>query len=205
MSYLSENKILYENLSDKKSFDQDLDNLEKGCSQIQKSKIEYYENTKNRSFNMISDIYLILLNAIAIIPVSCCDLYFAINEESCLNNINYTGITLYQYLVVSGSYSLTTFTTILILTSCFYKNILSISILSNSINTQIYYICYTINNTFLLSWTILGLFIYSNQIDVEGYTDNTDSTCSYNLYTYMIVQFILKIIYIICSICFHFI
>jgi hypothetical protein len=119
----------------------------------------------------------ILLIIIIILPMAICDIYYAINDDTCVhNNIPKLNLTLYKYLLVSGIQTLC-----ILLLSCF--------LIYYNIQFECFHIVYNIigyiNTLFTIIWTIIGSVIFWGYLDIDD--------CSNNVYEYMFTSLIIKL------------
>jgi hypothetical protein len=135
-------------------------------------------------------IYIIISTIIVVIPISICDIYFALKNKTCSQKKNSIGITLYEYLLVSGCYSLIS-VTIFLYTNTYKKTCIPIYTgLSPHLQTNLYFTWITTNIMFIISWMILGGFIIWFDFNIIY------NNCNSQLLSYLVVQFIMKITYL---------
>jgi len=153
-------------------------------------------NNKEFKPTNYKNIYIIISTVITIVPISICDIYFAFKNKTCSQKMSPISITLYQYLLISGIYSLisvSVFLYNLFLKKKYLPNFLG---LSSHLQTNLYFMWIITNITFITLWMIIGGFIVWFNYDV--YHD-----CNEQLMNYLIVQFIMKITYLFYVSCLH--
>jgi len=138
--------------------------------------------------------YMIGTTLIIIVPISICDIYFALANEICIKNSNPMSINLYQYLLISGVYSLISVS--IFLYSLLQKIPMNIQCLSSNCQYNLYNMAFHTNVAFIIFWMIIGGFII-------WFYDDDYSNCNNNLYNYLIVEFVLKITYIAYTSCLY--
>ena len=121
--------------------------------------------------------------ALLYLPTIICNLHFALNDKSCVNNPNPTfGINLSDFLYVDAIASLITI--IVIILFVFYN-------ITNNILDKLYNIYIHCYSVFLLGWTIIGCLIFWIYIDT--------SSCGSSVYKYMFVLLLIKFIIQLCN------
>lgn len=141
------------------------------------------ENTNtihsNTNFLGIKIIAMILI-LVCWLPIIICDIYYAYNDNSCVNShVDKININLKQYLQVSGL-SLGCFAFIFII------YILSLNENLSHISLGLFVILFYFFIMFLFAWDIIGGVIF------WGYMDN--SLCSNGIYNYVFASLIIKYI-----------
>ena len=120
------------------------------------------------------------------LPLIICDIYFAINDDTCLHNkINKLQINMYDYLFVSGIWG------IIILMSCSLIKYYIIRQNYDEDNMLITFILYSSlsNKIFSTAWVILGSVMFWSILDTNN--------CSSTIYNYLFASMIIKSTYVI--------
>ena len=123
-----------------------------------------------------------IITIIIYLPMIICDVYYAYNDETCVNKYPADiDINLKQYLLVSALSTFIMINTYIIITN--YS-------INNQYNQNICFLFSTcvfmsLLGLFVLVWNILGAFIFWGSIYGKGY-------CSKHLTTYLFVSLIIK-------------
>ena len=142
---------------------------------------DIHQNAKNIIFfKILAFIIFILFN----FPIIFCDLYYAIKDNSCVNQkMDKLAVNMYDYLIVSGISSvIITFISILYI---FYfdkikdKKFVLFNILFILI---LYIIC-----LFTIGWNIIGSLIFWHYMD--------NNKCSNEVFNYLFASLIIKLIF----------
>jgi hypothetical protein len=187
-------------------YDPDHDNISNENSNI----IYYTDFTSNDNMSKIIEpkqeniwkvyfvkLFIIIFSGIYILPFAIFDLYFAWNEKKCMNDANKYGISIYQYLLIYGIYNSILYITIFL--NALFQDTNKKIIDFHNYNLQpiiLYHLCFIINTTFVISWTILGCIVYYSNLFLYNF-----SKCDKKFEIYMNIQFISKmfiILYLIC-------
>ena len=120
---------------------------------------------------------------ILIFPLSFCDLYFAVNDDSCVNlPAGKLAITMKTFLLVNGIYSFIMFGIVSVLICC-----ANLERLTESVGFQfISMIFETVIKLFSVSWIIVGSIIFWHLMD--------SSKCSDTTYNYLFASLIIRIV-----------
>jgi hypothetical protein len=122
----------------------------------------------------------ISLSFLITFPILCCDIYYGLNDKSCIkNHVDRFNINLKQYLLISGFYSLGMFLLWLIgimIHNKKNKKMLSLIALIMSFPSFV----------FILILDIIGAIIFWNDMD--------NSTCSGSVYNYVNTSLIIKFV-----------
>lgn len=137
-------------------------------------------NDKNIIFfkNLLS-LLIILLN----FPIIFCDFYYAIKDNSCVNQKMELILTMYDYLIVSGISSvIITFISILFI--FYFEKIKTTKfILFNILFILFLYII----GLFTIGWNIIGSLIFWHYMD--------NNKCSNEVFNYLFASLIIKLIF----------
>jgi len=140
--------------------------------------IDIHKNDKNIIFfKIVVSIIFILIN----FPIIFCDLYYAINDNTCVNQkMEKLAVNMYYYLIFSGIYSvIITFISLLFIfyfekiktTKCVLFNILFLYI----------------SGLFNISWNIIGSLIFWHYMD--------NNKCSNEVFNYLFASLIIKLVF----------
>lgn len=137
----------------------------------------------NDDENYIQNLKTILISILIFInfPIIFCDLYYAINDNTCVNQkMEKLAVNMYDYLIVSGIYSvIITFISLLFIfyfekiktTKCVLFNILF----------------FYISGLFNISWNIIGSLIFWHYMD--------NNKCSNEVFNYLFASLIIKLVF----------
>ena len=142
---------------------------------------------KNDDKNYIQPLKTILISILIVInfPIIFCDLYYAINDNTCINQkMEKLAVNMYDYLIVSGIYSLI-ITVISILFILFFIH----KIKNNDITilNYIFMLFLYISGLFNIIWNIIGSIIF------WSYMDNNQ--CSNEVFNYLFASLIIKLVF----------
>lgn len=116
-------------------------------------------------------------------PIIFCDLYYAFNDKTCVQNkIENLYINMYDYLIVSGIYSI--YIVLFLLCCILFKNKLYRNINKN--NSYLFIIFLAITFFFNISWNIVGVILFKKIIN--------NNTCSKEVFNYLFSSILLKLI-----------
>lgn len=125
-------------------------------------------------------IIIIFLILFCMLPIAICDIYYAYNDNSCVNShVDKININLKQYLQVSGLL-MCCFVFIFIFYTLSIND--NVSIISSCLFVTLFYLFMM----FTLAWDIIGGVIF------WAYMDN--SLCSNGIYNYVFASLIIKCI-----------
>jgi hypothetical protein len=110
-----------------------------------------------------------------------CDLYFAVNDNTCVNQIfKKLNVNMYDYLMVSSIHSVISLFIVFI-----YITTININDNNNCL-LLLSYIIGIFNKIFITVWTIIGSVIFWH------FMNNND--CSNTVYNYLFTSLIIKIV-----------
>lgn len=142
---------------------------------------DIHKNDKNIIFfKIVVSIIFTLLN----FPIIFCDFYYAINDNSCVNQkMDKLAVNMYDYLIVSGISSvIITFISILFI--FYFEKIKTTKfILFNILFILFLYII----GLFTIGWNIIGSLIFWNYMD--------NNKCSNEVFNYLFASLIIKLIF----------
>ena len=139
------------------------------------------KNNKNIIFfKIVVSIIFTLLN----FPIIFCDFYYAINDNSCVNQkIDKLAVNMYDYLIVSGISSVI-ITFISILSIFYFEKIKTTKfILFNILFILFLYII----GLFTIGWNIIGSLIFWHYMD--------NNKCSNEIFNYLFASLIIKLVF----------
>jgi len=145
------------------------------------------EKNQNDKTNIINCLKLIFVSILILVnfPIIFCDLYYAVNDKTCVNQkMEKLAVNMYDYLIVSGIYSLI-ITVISILFILFFIH----KIKNNDITILncVFMLFLYINSLFNISWNIIGSLIFWNYMD--------NNQCSNKVFNYLFASLIIKLIF----------
>jgi len=144
-------------------------------------------NSENDLQNYFKFLKAILISILIFInfPIIFCDLYYAVNDNTCINQkMDKLAVNMYDYLIVSGIYSVI-ITIILILFILFFIDKMK----NNEITTlnYIFMLFLYINGLFNISWNIIGSIIFWKYMD--------NNKCSNEVFNYLFASLIIKLVF----------
>ena len=140
------------------------------------------KNDLNNYFKLLKTILISILILINF-PIIFCDLYYAVNDNTCVNQkMEKLAVNMYYYLIVSGIYSVI-ITVISILFILFFINKMK----NNEIKTFYFFLFLSISSIFNISWNIIGSLIF------WSYMDNNQ--CSNEVFNYLFASLIIKLVF----------
>lgn len=142
---------------------------------IIRSILKSKKTIKNKSWIKF---YMILFYTCIICPFIFCDYYYSQNNNICVKQKTYTSLTMYVYLLISGTYFVFILAIIIL-------SIIFIDFLNLDKNNYIIKIFERIFLLFLISWTIIGTVIY--------WVYMNKSLCSINTNNYIFISLIIKL------------
>ena len=125
-------------------------------------------------------------------PIAICDIYYALNDTSCVTeNVQFMVINMKMYLFVSSLIAFATLGVIVCMIFLFdYTYNIRTSITRNDDDAEIYTcsnLCQQIFKWFNLSWLIVGCVLFWGYMDV--------SLCEYSIRNYLYSRFIIGIVF----------
>jgi hypothetical protein len=142
-----------------------------------------YTNVKDSSVSC-AKIFLIIFITLFSFPIIFCDLYFANNDNTCVNQkFEKLNVNMYQYLMVSGIYGSST---LFIINCCV---VLCDFSKFNDHTVLLFSILEFISKLFTTSWTIVGGVIFWHFMDI--------SICSNTVYNYLFASLVIKLVCIL--------
>jgi hypothetical protein len=140
-------------------------------------------NVKDSSVGC-AKIFLVIFITLFSFPIIFCDLYFANNDNTCVNQkFEKFNVNMYQYLMVSGIYgSSTLFIINCCVALCDFSKF-------NDEMTLLFSILEFISKLFTTSWTIVGAVIFWHFMD--------NGSCSNKVYNYLFASLIIKLVCIL--------
>lgn len=152
----------------------DLRTIQNNLNQIENKNIIYY-------FKIICISIFLFIN----FPIIFCDLYFAVNDNTCINQkMDKLNVNMYDYLIVSGIYS-----SIISIISVLFILFFIDTIKNNKIKivNYLFMLFLYVNGFFNIAWNIIGSLIF------WSYMDN--SQCSNQVFNYLFASLIIKLIF----------
>ena len=136
-------------------------------------------SSESRFLKFVSLFVILIL----IFPLSFCDLYFAVNDKSCVNlSAGKLAINMQTFLLVNGIYSFIMFGIVTVLICC-----TNLERLDESVGFKfISMIFETVIKLFSLVWIIIGSVIFWQLMD--------SSRCSDTTYNYLFASLIIRIV-----------
>ena len=139
------------------------------------------ENNLQNYFKFLKTILIFILIVINF-PIIFCDLYYAVNDKTCVKQeIEKLALNMYDYLIVSGLYSLI-ITVISILFILFFIDKMK----NNEVKTRNFFLFLFIISLFNVIWNIIGSLIFWHYMD--------NSQCSNQVFDYLFASLIIKLI-----------
>jgi hypothetical protein len=141
------------------------------------------QNDERIEIQIFIKLIAIVITVVLCSPIIICDIYFAVNDNTCVNNdVKNIDLTLKDYLMVSGIYNL------FMLIFCIFSIIIKLKIdciegikILDNLNL----------NIFNEIWNIVGAILFWGLM-------NTDE-CSRTTYNYVYATLIIKLISMICT------
>ena len=140
-------------------------------------------NVIDSSVNWLK-LFMIFFITLFSFPIIFCDLYFANNNTTCVNQkFDKLNVNMYNYLMVSGIYSGSTL--FIIICYILYCDLTKF----NNDTLFLFSIIEFINKLFISSWTIVGCVIFWHFMD--------NDSCSNKVYNYLFASLVIKLVCIL--------
>lgn len=140
-------------------------------------------NVIDSSVNWLK-LFMIFFITLFSFPIIFCDLYFANNDTTCVNQkFDKLNVNMYDYLMVSGIYSGSTL--FIIICYILYCDLTKF----NNDTLFLFSIIEFINKLFISSWTIAGGVIFWHFMD--------NGSCSNKVYNYLFASLVIKLVCIL--------
>jgi hypothetical protein len=146
------------------------------------------EKNKNNETNIINCLKLIFVSILIFInfPLIFCDLYYAFNDNTCVNQkIDKLAVNMYDYLIVSGLYSLIISIISIIFTVFFIDKMKNTK--TTTLNYSFFMLFLYITGLFNIIWNIIGSIIFWKYMD--------NNQCSNQVSNYLFTSLIIKLIF----------
>lgn len=166
----------------------DIESLKKKIDNLKDAIVNLEENGENeennQNYRMIVKFIICLVIIVVGFPITICDLYYAYNDNSCVNEpADKLSINLFDYLAVCGWTTFCSLTLSIILIILKKKNqMIEHSLIELIINE----IILKLVKIFLIIWNIFGAVIFWGLIK--------NSNCSNDVYNYVFVTLIIKLV-----------
>lgn len=145
------------------------------------------EENQNDETNIINCLKLIFVSILILVnfPIIFCDLYYAVNDNTCVNQkMEKLVVNMYDYLIVSGIYSVIITVTAIIFIVFYIPSIQNTKTITLN---YIFMLFLYIIGLFNISWNIIGSLIF------WSYMDN--NKCSNEVFNYLFASLIIKLIF----------
>ena len=146
------------------------------------------KKNQNDKTNIINYLKLIFVSILIFInfPLIFCDIYYAVNDNTCINQkIDKLSVNMYDYLIVSGLYSLIISIISIIFIVFFIDKMKNTK--TATLNYSFFMLFLYITGLFNIIWNIIGSIIFWNYMD--------NNLCSNQVSNYLFTSLIIKLIF----------